>query len=83
MLGKDSKYTLLADPVHQFGFQNVAPVVKASVVEEAGPSFVQTVNSVSAKLSQDAMVAMNKAVIIDKQSAKDVAAAFLKANGLV
>jgi osmoprotectant transport system substrate-binding protein len=83
VLGKGSKYKLLADPVHQFGFQNVAPVVKKSVVQEAGPEFVQAVNAVSAKLTQEAMVAMNKAVIIDKQSPKAVAAAFLKANGLV
>jgi osmoprotectant transport system substrate-binding protein len=83
VLGKNSKYKLLADPVHQFGFQNVAPVVKTSIVEEAGPTFAQTINAVSAKLTQDAIVAMNKAVIIDKQSPKSVAAAFLKANGLV
>jgi osmoprotectant transport system substrate-binding protein len=81
-LGKGSKYTVLADPKHVTGFQNVAPIVKASVVTSLGSKFTSTVNAVSAKLSQDAIVAMNKAVIVDKQSAATVAGAFLKANGL-
>jgi osmoprotectant transport system substrate-binding protein len=81
-LGKNSKYTVLADPKHVTGFQNVVPIVKTSVAKAGGGRFASTVNAVSAKLSQDAMVAMNKAVIIDKQSPAAVAKAFLKANGL-
>jgi osmoprotectant transport system substrate-binding protein len=81
-LGKGSKYTVLADPKHVSGFQNVAPIVKTSVATSLGSKFTSTVNTVSAKLSQDAIVAMNKAVIVDKQSAATVAGAFLKANGL-
>jgi osmoprotectant transport system substrate-binding protein len=82
-LGKNSKYTVLADPKHVTGFQNVVPIVKTSVAQAAGSSFANTVNSVSAKLTQEAMVAMNKAVIVDKQSPAAVAKTFLKANGLV
>jgi osmoprotectant transport system substrate-binding protein len=81
-LGKNSKYTVLADPKHVTGFQNVVPIVKASVAKQAGPVFTKTVNAVSAKLTLDAMVAMNKAFYVDKQSAADIAKAFLKANGL-
>jgi len=81
-LGKGSKYTVLSDPKHVTGFQNVAPIVKASVATSLGAKFTATVNAVSAKLSQNAIVAMNKAVIVDKQSAAKVAKAFLKANGL-
>jgi len=81
-LGKGSKYTVLADPKHVTGFQNVAPIVKTSVATALGSKFTQTVNAVSAKLTQNAIVAMNKAVIVDKQSAAKVAGAFLKANGL-
>jgi glycine betaine/choline ABC-type transport system substrate-binding protein len=40
------------------------------------------VNALSAKLTTAAMVAMNKAVGVDKKSPAAVAAAFLKANGL-
>jgi osmoprotectant transport system substrate-binding protein len=82
-LGKNSKYTVLADPKHVTGFQNVVPIVKTSVAKAAGSSFAKAVNAVSAKLTQNAMVAMNKAVIVDKQSRATVAMSFLKANGLV
>jgi osmoprotectant transport system substrate-binding protein len=82
VLGKGSKYVLLADPVHQFGFQNVVPLVKTSVVQSLGANFTKTVNSVSHLLTGPAIIAMNKAVIIDKQSPAKVAGAFLKANGL-
>jgi osmoprotectant transport system substrate-binding protein len=81
-LGKGSKYTVLADPKHVTGFQNVAPIVKTSVATALGSKFTSTVNAVSAKLTQNAIVAMNKAVIVDKQSAAKVAKSFLKANGL-
>ena len=73
---------MLADPKHVTGFQNVAPIVKTSVATALGSKFTKTVNAVSAKLTQNAIVAMNKAVIVDKKSAAKVAKAFLKANGL-
>jgi osmoprotectant transport system substrate-binding protein len=82
-LGKPSKYTVLADPKHIGGFQNVAPIVKASVAKEGGAEFTKTVNAVSALLTQDAIVAMNKAVIVDKKSPEAVAKLFLQANKLV
>jgi osmoprotectant transport system substrate-binding protein len=81
-LGKGSKYTVLKDPKHVTGFQNVAPIVKTTVVKGLGSKFTNAVNAVSAKLTQNAIVAMNKAVIVDKQSAAAVAKAFLKANHL-
>ena len=65
-LGKGSKYTVLADPKHVTGFQNVTPIVKASVAKALGSKFTTTVNAVSATLTQDAIVAMNKAVIVEQ-----------------
>ena len=82
-LGKNSKYTVLTDPKHVTGFQNVAPIVKASVAKAAGGGFARTINLVSSKLTLGAIVAMNKAVIVDKQSPAKVATAFLKANRLL
>jgi osmoprotectant transport system substrate-binding protein len=76
------KFKLLADPKHVFGFQNVAPVVKKSVLAAEGPAFEQTLNSVSALLTLHAIQQMNAAVSIDKQSATTVAHQFLAANGL-
>jgi osmoprotectant transport system substrate-binding protein len=82
-LAKPSKYTVLADPKHVTGFQNVTPLVKTSVLKAAGPTFTKTVNAVSAKLTTPAIAAMNKAFYVDKQSAKSIAQKFLKANGLL
>jgi osmoprotectant transport system substrate-binding protein len=76
------KFTVLADPKHVFGFQNVAPVVKQSVLTAEGPAFAETLNKVSALLTIPAIQQMNKAVSIDKQSASAVAKQFLAANGL-
>ena len=75
-------YTVLADTKHVFGFQNVAPVVSQKLLKALGPKFVRTVNAVSSKLTLQAMIAMNKAVAIDKQSPAEVAGKFLSANGL-
>jgi osmoprotectant transport system substrate-binding protein len=77
-----SKYTVLTDTKHVFGFQNVAPVLSKSLASAGGAAFAQIVNAVSAKLTLPAMRAMNKAVAIDKQSPAAVAGAFLKANHL-
>jgi osmoprotectant transport system substrate-binding protein len=76
------KYTLLTDPQHVFGFQNVAPVVKKSVVAAEGPAFAQTINKVSSLLTVAAIQKMNAAVSLDQQSPTAVAHAFLAANGL-
>jgi osmoprotectant transport system substrate-binding protein len=76
------KFKILADPKHVFGFQNVAPVVKKSVLVAEGPAFAETIDKVSALLTIPAIQQMNKAVSIDKQSAATVAERFLAANGL-
>ena len=82
-LGKPSKYTVLADPKHVTGFQNVTPLVTTSVLKPAGPTFSKTVNAVSAKLTTPAIIAMNKAFYVDKEPAAKIAKAFLQANGLL
>lgn len=80
---KGTKYTVLTDPAHEFGFQNVALVVKQSVVTAEGPAFAQTVNAVSALLTTPAVIQMNAAVALDKQSPAAVAHQFLAANHLL
>ena len=81
-LGEDVEVHGARRPEARHGFQNVAPIVKTSVVKELGPKFTNTVNAVSAKLTLPAILAMNKAVIVNKQSAASVAGKFLQANGL-
>ena len=77
-----SKYVVLREPRNMFGFQQVAPVVDRDLIRENGVRFAQAVNGVSALLTLRAMIAMNKAVAIDKRSPAAVADAFLRANGL-
>ncbi len=76
------KFTVLEDDKHLFGFQNVAPVVKKSLVSEEGPAFEETLNKVTSLLSTSAIQQMNKAVSIEKQQPAAVAKQFLSANGL-
>lgn len=76
------KYTVLTDTKGIFGFQQVVPVVKKSLLDAEGPAFANTLNKVSALLTTDAIVTMNKAVQIDQKNPADVAKAFLQANGL-
>src|SRR5438552_7815468 len=76
------KFTLLADPKHVFGFQNVAPIVRRSVLAAEGPAFSETLDKVSALLTIKAIQQMNAAVSIEKQTPASVARQFLKANGL-
>ena len=78
----DTKYTILDDDKSIYGFQNVAPVVKKDLVTKEGPAFAETVNAVSAKLTNDAVRRMNQAVVVNKQKPAAVAMQFLKANGL-
>ena len=76
------KFKLLEDPKHVFGYQNVAPIVRKTVLEAEGPGFAETLNRVSSLLTIKAIQQMNAAVSIDKQSAASVATQFLAANGL-
>ena len=75
-------FTLLADPKNIFGFQNITFVLRRSVLAREGPAFAATINSVSSKLSTQALRVMNAAVDLDQQSPAAVARQFLGANGL-
>jgi osmoprotectant transport system substrate-binding protein len=81
-LSERHKYKLLRDPAGLFGFQNIVPVVKRSVVQRQGPEFARTLNAVTAKLTTSALRNMNAAVDRDGANPADVAAKFLEAHGL-
>ena len=76
------KYTVLTDTKHIFGFQNVAPVISKKTLAAGGKPLAHAINAVTATLTIKAMIAMNKAVAVDKRTPAAVASAFLKANGL-
>jgi osmoprotectant transport system substrate-binding protein len=76
------KYTVLKDPKNIFGFQNIALVINKNKLS-ACPNVLQVVNGVNKLLTNAAIISMNKAVAIDKQSAADVAKQFLQANHVI
>jgi osmoprotectant transport system substrate-binding protein len=78
------KYTVLKDPKGIFGYQHVAMVMNRDKYEAlGGPEFFAVIDDVSRLLTNDAMITMNKAVVLDKQDEADVAREFLEANELV
>jgi osmoprotectant transport system substrate-binding protein len=78
------KYKVLKDPKGIFGYQHVAMVMNRDKYEAlGGPEFFAVIDDVSALLTNDAMISMNKAVEIDKQDEADVARSFLEANELL
>jgi osmoprotectant transport system substrate-binding protein len=77
------KYVILEDPKGIFGYQHVALAIDQKKLDAlGGDQFMGIINQVNALLTNDAIIAMNKAVVIDKQAEADVAGEFLKANGL-
>ena len=63
---------------------NIAPVVRQKLLDDdPGTEIERLLNSISAKLSQDELNGMNKEVAVDKKDSKDVAAAWLKKQGLI
>jgi osmoprotectant transport system substrate-binding protein len=75
------KYVVLTDPKHIFGFQNVALVINTKKLGQlGGQQFMNIINQVNALLTTPAIIAMNKAVAIDKQDPGTVAKTFLSAN---
>jgi osmoprotectant transport system substrate-binding protein len=77
------KYKALIDNKHIYGFQNVAPVVSKKLLKgSAGQQIASICNKVSNLLTLKAMRAMDKAAYVQKQTPKQIANKFLKANGL-
>ena len=72
-------FVSLADPKNLFAAQNVTPLVYKSGVNS---TIVSTLNAVSAALTTDALVQMNRALTIDHASYTAVASGFLAQEGL-
>jgi osmoprotectant transport system substrate-binding protein len=77
------KYVVLDDPKGVFGYQHVALVIDQDKLDAlGGDDFMSIINKVNSLLTNDAIIAMNKAVVLDKQPEAEVAREFLAANGL-
>lgn len=73
-------YTLLEDDKSFYGYQNVAPVVRRSVLKQQGPGFAKVLNRVNALLTDRAVREMNRGVDTVRLAPSEVAARFLRAN---
>ena len=73
------KLVSLADPKFNFAAQNVIPLVYKPA---ANATIVSTLNAISAKLTTNALLQMDNAVITLHADYATVATAFLKAEGL-
>ena len=73
------KLVALADPKFNFAAQNVVPLVYKKAVT---PTITSTLNAVSQRLTTNALLQMDKAVILDHANYSTVAQGWLKAVGL-
>ena len=72
-------FVSLADPKNNFAAQNVTPLVYTKGVNS---TIVSTLNAVSAALTTEALLQMDKALTIDHASYTQVASGFLSQEGL-
>jgi len=69
--------------VDDLGLQQVDNIVPAVVSSAVTPELTTILNAVSAAMTTNELIAMNKAVDLDRRKPADVAAEFLAAKGLV
>lgn len=72
---------VLEDDQHLQTVDNIIPAVNAKAAA-ADPGLIPLLDSVSAALDTDKLIALNKAVDIDRKTSTDVAAEFVASEGL-
>jgi osmoprotectant transport system substrate-binding protein len=77
-------YKVLQDPERLFGYQHVALVIDDDKLRRlGGDRFMRIIDNVNQRLTTDQMIAMNRAVDLDKADVSTVTARFLRQNGLL
>jgi len=76
----DPDFQVLVDDKHLEAADNIAPVIRTAADT---PDVTTLLNGVSAKLTTDNMLSLNKMVDIDHQDPADVAKTFLNEQGLL
>ncbi len=76
-------FVLLDDDKKLQRADNIAPVVRDDLLAKDNGDIKKLLNSISAKLSQAELGDLNKQVVVDKKDGKDVAAAWLRKQGLI
>jgi osmoprotectant transport system substrate-binding protein len=77
------KFVILEDDKHVFPAGNIIFVSKQSTVEKAGPDYEKTIVAVQKGLTLPVMQELNARVELEKKSAKQAAAEYLKSAGYV
>jgi osmoprotectant transport system substrate-binding protein len=72
---------LLEDDLGLAPAQNLVPVARQDLVDEAGDLLETTLNAVSAELTTEALTELGVAIVIDGGSYEEVAAQWLEDNG--
>lgn len=73
---------LLEDDKGMAPAQNIVPIVRQELMDEAGDTIESTLNAISELLTTEELTNLGKLVIIDGESYDDVAAQWLEDNGL-
>ena len=77
-------WVILEDDKHTQPTDNVAPIVRNDLLAKVDrASFEKLLNDVSAKIDTPTLAQLYKEVAVDHKDARDVASAWLKANGFV
>jgi osmoprotectant transport system substrate-binding protein len=76
----DPDFVALQDDKHLENADNIVPVIRK---EAETPQINKVINSVSAKLTTNGMLALNKRADIAQQDPADIAKSFLQQNGLL
>jgi osmoprotectant transport system substrate-binding protein len=77
-----SRLLLLADDRGLQPAENVVPVIRSTVAERHGDLLSEAVNAVSAQLTTDELLGLNRRVDIDGQTPHEAARAWLSLRGL-
>ena len=82
-LSESDKYTILEDDKELLPAGNVLFVARTETVDEAGPDFGDTVESVQSNLTLEVMQELNARVDIDKEEPAQAAEDYLKEFGYI
>ena len=74
-------WVLLEDDKGMFAADNVFPIISQEVADAYGQDLIDLLDEVSAALTTDDLLAMNKRYDVDKEDADDIAADWLSDNG--
>jgi len=75
-------WVLLEDDQGMFAADNVFPIVSQEVADAYGDDLIALLDEVSAALTTDDLIDMNKRYDVDRDDAEDIAADWLSDNGL-